>query len=137
MNAILEFILNWFSLNPPAITQGAGRVFVILAAVFFLAGLVLRLVRWRRLEIDRYGKIIVQRLSAWFATMGGVGIVLAFLSYEGVRFLGARFWYPIWLVVAVIWLAWLLRYIFKHVPEARARAKVWAEKNKYLPGRKN
>jgi len=69
-------------------------------------------------------------------SMGLFGLVLYFLSFEGIPFLGARFWYPVWLVSVLGWGAWIFYYARVTIPERRKQSGARKHIDKYLPRRK-
>ena len=65
--------------------------------------------------------------------MGVIGLLLAFMSYENVRFLGDRFWYALWMVGLLAWVLWIAWYALKRLPAMREAERARREKEKYLP----
>lgn len=131
--SILNFLTAWISLDPLTVTQGSGRVLVIIFVLLFLVGMALRVVGVRRKKEDAYVREMFRRLAGLLTTMGILGMIIGFFSFEDLRFLGARFWYPIWLIVFIIWAFFIIRYIKKQVPMMRAREIEREEKFKYMP----
>jgi phosphatidylglycerophosphate synthase len=128
--------LPWLSLNPPVMTGWPGRIFLGVFCLLFLAGIVLRMVAGRKKKIDRYAGEMYRRFATLGSTLGALGLVLAFFSLEGIRFLGARFWYLVWLLALVVWSFFAIRYAVKRIPLLRARDREREEKLKYMPGTK-
>ncbi|MBU0646531.1 hypothetical protein KJ611_03635 [Patescibacteria group bacterium] len=129
----MNFFTVWLSIDPPTVTQGIGRGLIVLFILMFLAGLALRVARARQDKEDSYGRELYRRLASLLATMGVLGMILGFMSFENIRFLGGRFWYLIWLVATVIWIFLIVKYIKKQVPMMQARQKEREEKLKYIP----
>lgn len=130
---LIQFFQVWLSLDPPNVTSGLGRVLVIIFVLMFLMGMVLRAVRARQKKEDAYVREMFRRMASLLTTMGVLGIVLGFLGFENVRFLGGRFWYPIWLIATLVWAFFIIRYVKKQVPLMKAREKEREEKYKYIP----
>lgn len=125
----------WFTLSPASVDGVYGKVLFGFFVVLFLVGIVCRIVLIHSAK-DRYMKMIGERLSAFFLSMGFVGMVLFFFSYEGIRFFGARFWYVLWFILGVVWTVSLVRFVSKEVPQKREQHLRQHAKSKYLPGRK-
>lgn len=66
-------------------------------------------------------------------TCGLIGLLLVFFRFEGISFLSARFWHLILLLVFLIWLAIIIFYSIKKLPEEikERKEKEWREK--FLP----
>lgn len=129
----INFFTVWMSIDSLDITQGLGRVFIIIFVLMFFVGMVLRVVRARKKKEDVYVREMFRRIASLLTIMGILGIILAFLSFENIRFLGGRFWYPIWLVVVVIWIFFIVKYIRKQVPIMQTKEREREEKYKYMP----
>jgi hypothetical protein len=128
--------LFWLTFQSANVDGLLGKIVLGFFLALFLLGIICRIVVIRRTH-DRYVKWIGKRATVFFLTMGFFGIVLSFFSYERIQFFGARFWYPIWFLGFAIWLAVLLRFLFKRIPEIRAQNERDHAKSKYLPGRKH
>lgn len=130
---LINFFKVWISVEPPVVTQGLGRAFIILFILMFFVGMVLRAVRSRRDKEDAYVREMFRRMAGLLTTMGILGVILGFFGFENVRFLGGRFWYPVWVAAVAIWAFLIFKYIKKQVPMMKAREKERAEKLKYMP----
>ena len=124
----------WFTLKPTLVTSGFGRVFVVLFLIAIIAALALRLVASSRRE-DRLLRPHLLRGARMLTTMGVIGMVLAFLSFEDISFLGARFWYPVWAIVFIVWAIVIVVSALRKIPVMRAQYAERSAKNKYMPGR--
>jgi hypothetical protein len=134
MPAFLQpFFLSsfWFG-GAPAVTGGTGRFVLAFFAACVLAGVILRVIVLRRVA-ERHLALLVRRLARLLTTMGIVGLVLGFFSYENASFFGDRFWYGLWLVGTLVWAGWLAWYGVKELPRLRATEIAKREKQKYLP----
>jgi len=122
----------WFSKDIPDVTTPLGRAAFIVFALMFFVGVYLRFRAGKRVkdDLDRIIKITIIRL---LVTMGLIGVFIYFLSFQKVDVLGARFWYPVWLIVTLVWTFFVLRFIKNDIPKRRVRAKEKMEKEKYLP----
>jgi hypothetical protein len=138
MNFDLRPLLSpsyWFTLNPPAVWQGAGRSLVVIFLGMVVASIVIRRMKLPRAK-DRYQAAMYRRLADMLSTMGGVGVALFFFSFQQIRLLGARPLYVLWVIGLIVWIALIVRYVKKIAPADRAREIERREKEKYLPGRR-
>ena len=127
--------LHWFTLMPPEVSGFAGKaVFVVFLAMFIL-GIVGRIVAFHRTE-DRYIRLIGSRLGALCTTMGILGLILFFFSFEGVQLFGARFWYPMWLLTVLVWGLFIGRFIKRDIPAMREVDLHKKANARYLPRKK-
>jgi len=127
----MNWITLWFTLNPPDTTALAWRVAFGLFAALFLVGIVVRIYASR--ATDRSRLPLLRRVAKLCVSMGALGLILGFFSFENIRLLGARFWYPIWLLGTVIWAAFLVKFAVKELPAMRAADLEKQEKEKYIP----
>lgn len=125
----------WFSLQLPEVTRGPGFVFLIIFLVLLIVGLVLRAIAMQK-QNEKYGAMIVRRFVSLCFTMAVLGLFLSFFGFERVRFFGARFWYPIWVVITVLWFGLNVWFMKKRVPGMRMKEKERLEREKYMPGKK-
>ena len=125
----------WLTLEPPAVYSGSGRTAVLVFLAMIVASVVIRRVYVSRAK-DRPQAEVLRRVSSMLVWMGVVGCVLFFFSYEQIRMMGARFWYLIWLAGLVVWIAAIVRYAKRDVPNARKRDEDRRARDKYLPGKK-
>lgn len=122
----------WFTMSVPEVGGLLGTlVFVVFVATFVL-GLVGRIVVDRK-TTDRYKREIGGRVSNLLVTMGILGAVLFFFSFERIQLFGARFWYPTWLLATLVWAWFIVRYLRRDVPAKRAREESLKAQGKYLP----
>jgi len=89
-----------------------------------------------RHERERYVAAIFAKVGYLLVTMGILGLIWFFFTYEQIPLLGARFWFLVWLLGVVAWVLWILRFTYKQVPSLRQRDKDRIERRKYFPPRK-
>ncbi|MFH1253777.1 MAG: hypothetical protein V1664_05650 [Candidatus Uhrbacteria bacterium] len=126
----------WFNLAPVSYGANSSNITEYIVLGFFvailLAGIVLRIVQ-KRYSLDRFALKMFRALTRLLVTMGILGVILLFFSFEQVRLLGARFWYPLWLIGSLIWLFFILRTYFTVAPKERVKEDLRRQKEKYLP----
>ncbi len=74
-----------------------------------------------------------RKISSFGVSMGLTGLVLFFFRQQSAPVLGWRIWFLIWGAAFVIWVAMILRYFFKRVPQIKAENAERRQKEKYLP----
>lgn len=124
----------WLTMSPPNVWQGLGRFTVVLFLALLVAGVVARM--RKQTALDRYTIELYRRLASLCLTMGFLGLLLFFLSYEQVQLLGSRFFYLVWLIGLVVWSALLARYVRKDIPAKRLQEQERLAREKYLPKRR-
>lgn len=127
--------LYWFTTEPPEVGGLLGTIVFIVFLACLVLGIVSRISADRRKD-DRYIREIGQRLSFFLTSMGIIGVILFFFSYENIHLFGSRFWYPVWMIAFFAWGYMIFRYIREEVPEMRKRDHARKARNKYLPKRK-
>ena len=127
----MNWITLWLTVDVPDTTSLAWRVAFGLFAVLFLAGIAVRIAVSR--AKDRSRLPLLRRIAKLCIAMGTIGLVLGFFSFENIRLLGARFWYPVWVIGALVWAAFIVKYAMRELPAMNAAAKERQEKEKYLP----
>lgn len=122
----------WFSMTPPEVGGLLGNIVFGVFVVVLILGIIGRIVVDRRGD-DRYRKEIGSRISSLFITMGLLGVVLFFFSFEEIQLFGARFWYLIWVIAVLVWTFFIVRFVKRDIPEKRTREIALREQAKYLP----
>ncbi len=122
----------WFTTQPPEVTGTLGTILFVLFVLCFVLGIVGRIVTDRK-EQDRFKREIGGRISTLLITMGLLGILLYFFSYERAHFFGARFWYPVWAIIVGVWAYYIVRYVRQDVPAMKARSASRRAAGAYLP----
>ncbi len=135
MNTHLLNPLFWFSLQAANVNGTFGKILLGFFLLLILVGIVCRIALIQKSK-DRYLKMIGKHLVTFCVTMGIVGTVLFFFSYEGIQLFGARFWYLIFAIGFVLWAIFLTRFVLKDVPAMREKQVTQHAKSKYIPGRK-
>lgn len=108
-------------------------------SIFFGVLLVLGLVTLILGFIKKFAKPMkkfFRRLSIWAWTMGLLGYMFLFFSIERVAFVSARLFYLAWIVTAVWWVYYIIRYGINDVPRLIQGNKDRIDKMKYLPKKK-
>ncbi len=131
MSSLLQ-PMYWLTLQPPEVGGLLGSIVFGFFVAIFILGIIGRMVVDRK-GSARYKKEIGNRISTLLVVMGLLGVLLYFFSFEEIQLFGARFWYPVWIVVTAVWVFFLVRYVKRDVPAKRAREQHLREQGKYLP----
>lgn len=125
----------WLTIQPPQVVGGLGSFVFGFFVLCFVVGIVSRIVASNRSQ-DRYIEELGKRVGALFVTMGLIGILLFFFSFERIQFFGGRFWYPLWLIGTIVWAYFIFRFAKNDIPKMRNRDMRRRAVNKYMPARK-
>ncbi len=124
--------MYWLTLQPPEVGGLLGGLVFGLFVLFLVFGIIGRIVVDRKGD-DRYKRDVGSRISSLLVTMGLLGVILFFFSFEGIQLFGARFWYPLWVLATLVWVFFLVRYVKRDIPAKREREERLREQGKYLP----
>jgi len=126
----MNWLTLWLSIDVPDTSGLVWKIGLGIFVALFLGGVALRIGSSR---LPRYLLPLFRRIVKLCVTMGFLGMLLWFLSFENVRFLGGRFWYPIWLIATLVWGGFLVRFAKKELPAMEANRRAWENRDKYLP----
>lgn len=122
----------WFSLQARELMPSAKIALLAAFGALFVAGAV-----FKALAKKKSGSLFWneggRRLGSFGVWMGVCGLLLVFFAHELIYFFGARFWFPVWFLVAVIWLVWIVRFLLTVVPKQSAAFAEKARIEKWLP----
>ncbi len=125
-----------FTLDPAPVGGLLGQIILGFFLVMFVIGIVVHIRASNRDVVERYVRQMASRTAALFITMGILGVLIYFFSFEQVRFFGARFWYLLWLIGLVFWAWQIIRFVKRDVPALKARDDHRAMAARYMPPRK-
>ena len=66
-------------------------------------------------------------------TVGLIGFVLLFFTYEQIIFLGSYFWYLVLLLGSLIWFVFIVYFLIKNIPKEKKALEERKRFEKYLP----
>lgn len=121
----------WFDVTPLRLSPVFEIGFFVLFALCIMAALVLRIMRKNR--TDKFEAQILAKSSALGLTMGILGLLWLFFSFEEISYFGMRVWILVWGIIVFVWAAKIYRYATKEAPMMRLAEQSKAEANKYLP----
>ena len=133
MNSIFSLSF-WFEYAPTAYKTATiitlFTVFLITIGIAIYATWQIKNQKKQRLPIQAG---FFSRLASACYTMGIIGLILAFFSYERVALLGSRFWYIFWVIAFGVWIYFIIRYKTHVIPEKIKNWEARIQNNKYLP----
>ncbi|WKZ28926.1 MAG: hypothetical protein QY323_05380 [Patescibacteria group bacterium] len=122
----------WFSFQArelmPSVKMALLVLFGALVVLGFIAGRLAKKKTSSMLWVEG-GK----RFASFGYWMGIMGLLLVFFTHELVYFFGARFWFLVWLVLAVWWLIAIARHLLVVVPGQSASFAEKARIEKWIP----
>ncbi len=125
----------WFQRVPPPLTPFFERALFAFFGLVLILGAVVRIVGSYK-KYDRYVEAIFGRVGNMMVTMGFLGVIVFFFAYEQIPVFGSRYWFLIWGLGLVVWIAWIVYYAVKVIPEQRLRERARKELMKYMPKKK-
>lgn len=125
----------WFDLTPGPMSGTSEKILLAFFALLFIAGLVLRTME-RRKKMERFVARAFHRGAHIGLTMGAIGIIFLFFSFEQVRLFSALFWYLLWVIGFLIWLGFVLYEYLKVAPREKQLENIRRQREKYLPHKK-
>ena len=122
----------WFSLQArelmPSVKTGLAVAFAALVA----AGLLARMIAKKR-SGDMFWAEGGKRFASMCLWMGFIGLFFVWCTHELTYFFGARFWYLVWLAVALAWTLSIARFLLNVVPKKQAEYSERARIAKWIP----
>lgn len=109
----------WFDLGPQAPSDAVSYGVFIAFGVLLVAGIAARLLR-RRAE-HKLTRVLIRRASGIAIWAAVAGLAWFFCHFERVRFLGARFWFLLWIGFTAFAIVRFVRFVRHDVPAMRAR----------------
>ena len=122
----------WFSLEARELMPAAKTALLAAFAALFVVGLVARSLAKKAsgsMALAEGGK----RVASFGLWMGATGLLVTWFTHELIYFFGARFWYLVWLAVAVFWAVTILRFLIAVVPKKKAEYEEKARIAKWIP----
>ncbi len=131
MSTILHLLSSQylFNKNLGPFTSNLAWVFVYgLVGLIILAAILKKLAQKR----DRFTQKALSRFSILAWTMGLIGIVLWSFRQINVFYLSAPILLLVWLLVALVWLGFIVHYLFIRAPRRRREIEAEARKREYF-----
>lgn len=126
----------WFDRRPPMLEPFFQQAFFYFFGALVALSLIITVVVRKKKKEDPWVAQGFQKISSWCLTMGIAGMAIYFFTHEQVPLLSMRIWFLVWLIGAVVWAVFIIRFFLKKVPQEKAKIKEKEEMKKYLPNKK-
>lgn len=120
----------WFKLYPETLSTTGVYFFMLILAILLIIAIFFKLLIARSKE--RLHRRLYRRVLSFSMVNMIVFLVLFFLMFEAIPFLGSRFWLPFWLLADVYWLFIIFRHL-KKIPGEKNKINKEREYQKYIP----
>lgn len=122
----------WFDLSPLPFPDLVSRILFGGFGALLFFGIAGRIVaRHHHAESPKLKKQFRASANA-VAWLGVLGLLLFFFGFEQIQFFSARFWYVLWLLLAVLWVRSLILGFRRIIEEEEAR-RTAQSRDQYLP----
>lgn len=122
----------WFSLSArelmPSVKSGLVYGFIALIVLGFIARAMSR-----RRSGDMFWAEGGKRFAAMAFWMGPLGLFFTWSTHELIYFFGARFWFLVWALAAIVWSAFIAKFLLLVVPKKKAEYAEQARIRKWIP----
>ena len=126
----------WFDRRPPIMEEFFSQLFFYTFGALVVLALIITVIVKKKKKEDPWVAKGFQKISSWCLTMGIFGLVIFFFSYERIPLLSMRIWFVVWLIAAIVWLVFIIKFFIKVIPREKAKIKEQEKKKQYLPGKK-
>jgi len=132
---MLQRFLNWrfwFSIKPEVLTQKMLWSLLGIFAFCLISAFALRFA----IYLSRRDVILVKifkKFYKFFLTVGLVGFVFLFFTYEQIVFLGSYFWFLFLFLGSLVWFVLIVFFLVKKIPKERKALEEKRRFEKYLP----
>lgn len=119
----------------PSISKEALIIFLFCFAFLLMVAVILKIIEKKKNLAD-FKKKLIGKYFNLFLIISLLGFFWTWCRYERVVYFSARLWLLALVLLFLFWLAWIIRYQIKVVPEARKRLEQKQIFEKYLPKKK-
>lgn len=129
------FLYPMYWLNPRPVPLGPSLIGGIFAFFgwFIIATIALRIVAHVLAKKDPLKADIFARLAQMMQTIGGLGLLFLFFTYEQLPVLGMRLWFLVLFVWFAVWLVRITLHVVRDYPKLRTDQVQRQKFEKYLP----
>jgi len=120
----------WFNSRPEIIGENTKKSLVAIAAILLILVIIIVTKSYGQ-KLSIY-KPSFQKLLPFCYTNAIISLYFIFLNDQVVPVLRSYYWYPVWAIVAIIWIVFIIKDLKKRT-KRREELSLQAEKNKYLP----
>lgn len=122
----------WTSSRPEALTPKMLWFFVGIFGFCVIFSFVLRFLVYslrRNLILVK----VLRKVYKFFSTIGIIGFIFLFFTYEQIVFLGSYFWYLVLFLGSLVWFGFIIYFLIREIPKEKAALEEKRRFEKYLP----
>ena len=123
----------WFNLYPPKLTPLFYYLLISATVVFLVGTIIFAYLKNKKGESKNFYLEGWRKLYEFCTTQTILGLLFIFFNSQSIPFFSARFWYPVWLVIIIVWLYHIYKFFRFKIPEKKKKAENEEKYNKYLP----
>ena len=124
----------WFSLQARELMPSVKTALALAFAGLIVVGILARVISKKR-SGDMFWHEGGKRVASMALWMGFLGLFFVWCTHELVYFFGARFWFLVWLAIALFWTVMIVRYLVGVVPGKKSEFAEKARIAKWIPKR--
>lgn len=127
----------WFTF-PTSLVRDTVIMYLIVLGVMFLLGIVLKVISGK-VGLRGFVKGVLSRFGNLAISGAVIGGIFLFFRYEYVPVLSFRFWFGLWALWMVVWVAMIIKYWFVRSKKYRNEIANGVDRErieKFLPKRK-
>ena len=123
----------WLEVNPGDLSDLFEKMFLavlVVCYVFYAASKISekKLISRRNFIMAKF----CSKVANYLLTMAVAFTFIFFFRYEAIPYLGGRFWILIWVITALVWLIYLIRYYLVETARQRKELESKQRLRKYL-----
>ncbi|MFA6307488.1 MAG: hypothetical protein WCS88_02275 [Patescibacteria group bacterium] len=126
----LSYMFNRF---PPA---GFSWPIRLVLLIIIVVSIILAVYAGKKIQQRGLQKKLWQKIQVWSWTNGLVSLVFVYFREVRALYLSARGWFLLFIIIMIIWLAFIIKFAKTKIPDKEAREKKEQEFDKWLPKRK-
>ena len=123
----------WFTTAPGPISRSTAYIFLVLFGVCIIAGVGSVFYRKKVKNLDKMYKDIYTRSTNALLTMGFLGLLWLFFSYETIPFFSGRYFFIVWFLGCISWAYLIYNYAVYEVPKRIQKRDNQLRMRKYMP----
>lgn len=134
----LEQLLSWnfwFNLRPGHLLPIFSNFLLGFSVFLFLLGGISYIKKRNKKRKKNVNLPFWRQLYYFSLTNGILGLMFFFFNYEMIPFFSSRFWYPVWGLVIVVWLYFIIQ-LWRTVPQKVKEKQEKDQFEEYLPNKK-
>lgn len=108
----------WLTSNPGDLSRTFEIVFIVILVLFYGGYFIIRKLQ-KNAMAKKNGTMVefFRKVSKMLLTMAVIFTFLFFFREEGVPYLGGRYMFFVWALIALVWIGYLKYYFFRRIPK--------------------